>query len=51
VAVRVPVLRGASTVRVFGLARTLGPDDPRAKGLAPEAMVELGKVAYPARAQ
>ncbi|HLL53714.1 MAG TPA: hypothetical protein VK447_09225 [Myxococcaceae bacterium] len=51
VAVRVPVLRGASVVRVFGLARTLGPDDPRAQGLGPDAMVELGRVAYPARGQ
>ncbi len=51
VAVRLPVLRGASVVRVFGPAGSLGPDDPRAQGSRPEAMVELGKVAYPAGAR
>ncbi len=46
-AVRLPPLRGAATLRLFGQASTLPPEDPRAQGVGPEAMVELGKVAFP----
>jgi len=49
--VRVPVLRGAATVRIYGRADTLPADDARVQGARPEAMVELGKVAYPQLAE
>lgn len=47
IAVRVPVLRGAATLRVFGPASSLSPEDPRARGVSPDTWLELGKVTLP----
>jgi len=46
-AVRLPSLRGAATLRLFGPAATLPAGDSRAAGIKPETMVEMGKVAFP----
>jgi len=45
--IRVPVLRGADTLRLYARADTLPSSDPRTQGAPPDAMIELGQVAYP----
>ena len=46
--VRVPRLGVASTLRLRGPASTLAPGDVRARGRAPDAIIELGQLALPA---
>ncbi len=45
-ALRVPDLAGAATLRFWGAAASLAPDDLRSAG-APDSMVELGHCPYP----
>lgn len=45
--VRLPILPGAAVIRCLAPAGTLAPEDPRGPARAPEALIEIGRLAWP----